>query len=73
MKRAPRDDPNRAGLFGTARLASTGFSLVAAVVVGLLLGIGIAKLAHFPLAIPICLILGFAAGFVSMYRQLRRD
>jgi len=72
VKRGSRDGENRTGLAAQASLASVGFSFVGAVVVGLLLGIGIAKLTRFELAIPIFVLFGFAAGFVAMYRRLTR-
>jgi len=70
VKHGLPDDEHRSGAAAPITLASVGFSLVGSVVVGLLVGIGIAKLTHFELAIPIFVILGFAAGFVAMYRRL---
>lgn len=55
-----------------ANLAGVGFILVGNVVVGLLIGIVLAKYLHWTIAIPIFLMLGFVAGFVAMYRQLTR-
>ena len=54
------------------QLTTAGFSMVVAVLGGLLLGFAGAKYAHWPLAVPLGLVLGFAAGMLSLIRQLGR-
>ncbi len=56
----------------TVQLAGAGFSVVATIFVGLLLGLAAAKYLHWLFAIPVGLILGFVAGIVSLFRQLAR-
>lgn len=69
--RPPKDGATPTAL-GLAELAGVGFMLVGNVVVGLVLGFLAAKYLHWPLALPIFLVLGFASGFVAMYRRLTR-
>ena len=54
-----------------ARLASVGFSLLANVGVGFVLGVLANKYLHWDWAIPLGIVVGFAAGFAMMFRQLR--
>ncbi len=54
-----------------ARLASVGFSLLANVAVGFALGVLANKYLHWDWAIPLGIVVGFAAGFAMMFRQLR--
>jgi putative F0F1-ATPase subunit (Ca2+/Mg2+ transporter) len=53
-----------------AQLAGAGTSVIATLVVGFLLGLGAARLWHWEWAVPIGIILGFAAGIVSLFRRL---
>lgn len=52
-------------------LAGAGMTVVGTVVVGMLLGIAAARLWHWEWAVPVGILAGFAAGFVSMFRQLQ--
>ncbi|HKW44911.1 MAG TPA: AtpZ/AtpI family protein [Candidatus Eremiobacteraceae bacterium] len=53
-----------------ARLAGAGTTVIATLIVGLLLGLAAARLLHWEWAVPVGVLLGFAAGFVSLFRRL---
>jgi F0F1-type ATP synthase assembly protein I len=55
-----------------ARLGGIGFSLIANVIVGGLLGFAAYRYLHWTWALPVGMLLGFVSGFVSMFRQLGR-
>jgi F0F1-type ATP synthase assembly protein I len=55
-----------------ARLGGVGFSLIANVFVGALLGFVAYKYLHWSWAVPAGILVGFVAGFISMFRQLSR-
>jgi F0F1-type ATP synthase assembly protein I len=48
----------------------TPLSLFANVIVGLLLGLAANKYLHWSWAVPAGVLVGFVAGFLSMFRQL---
>jgi hypothetical protein len=52
------------------QLAGAGTSVIATLIVGFLLGLGAARLWHWEWAVPVGIILGFAAGMVSLFRRL---
>jgi hypothetical protein len=52
------------------RLAGVAWTVIGTLVVGLLLGLGAARIWHWEWAVPLGILLGFAAGLVSMFRQL---
>ena len=54
------------------RLASVGFTFVGTVVAGVLIGFAVNRLLHWPFAVPLFVIFGFAAGFVSLFRTLQK-
>ena len=68
----PQKESGSKSTLGPASLAGVGFTLVGNVVVGLVLGLVAAKYLHWTFAVPVFLLLGFASGFASMYRQLTR-
>lgn len=53
-----------------AQLAGAGASVIATLVVGLLLGLVAARYLHWEWAVPVGIILGFAAGIASLFRRL---
>ena len=53
-----------------ANLAGAGTGLIGTIVAGLLLGLGLARYAHWEWAVPVGIIAGFVAGIVSMYRRI---
>ena len=53
-----------------AQLAGAGTSVIVCVVAGLLLGLAAAHYLGWDFAVPAGVILGFAAGIVSMFRRL---
>ena len=53
-----------------AQLAGAGTAVIATLVVGLLLGLGAARYLHWEWAVPVGVILGFAAGIASLFRRL---
>jgi len=53
-----------------AQLAGAGTTVIATLVVGLLLGLAAARFLHWEWAVPVGVILGFAAGIASMFRRL---
>jgi len=55
-----------------AKLGGIGFSLIANVIVGGLLGFAAYKYLHWTWAVPAGILLGFVSGFLSMFRQLRQ-
>jgi F0F1-type ATP synthase assembly protein I len=55
-----------------SRLATAGFSLFGNVIVGLVLGLLANRFLHWDWAVPVGILLGFIAGFISMIRQLSR-
>jgi len=55
----------------TSRLATAGFSLFGNIIVGLVLGLLANRYLHWGWAVPAGILLGFIAGFISMFRQLR--
>jgi len=52
------------------QLAGAGTTVIGTLVVGLLLGLLAARVWHWEWAVPIGILVGFAAGLVSMFRQL---
>ena len=52
-------------------LAGAGMTVIGTLVVGLLLGLLAAKFLHWEWAVPIGIVLGFVAGMISMFRQIR--
>jgi F0F1-type ATP synthase assembly protein I len=54
------------------RLATAGFSLFGNVIVGLVLGLLANHYLNWSWAVPAGILLGFVAGFVSMFRQISR-
>lgn len=55
-----------------AKLGGVGFSLIANVLVGGLLGFAAYRYLHWSWAVPAGILVGFVAGFISMFRQLSR-
>lgn len=55
-----------------SRLGGVGFSLIANVFVGGLLGFLAYRYLHWSWAVPAGILVGFIAGFISMFRQLSR-
>jgi len=53
-----------------AQLGSAGMSMIGTLIVGFLLGWLASRTLHLDWAIPVGILLGFAAGFVSTFRQL---
>jgi hypothetical protein len=53
-----------------AVLAGAGTSVIVTLVAGLLLGLGAARYLHWEWAVPVGVIVGFAAGIASMFRRL---
>jgi hypothetical protein len=53
-----------------AQLAGAGTGVIASLVVGLLLGLAAARYLHWDWAVPVGVVLGFAAGIISMFRRL---
>ena len=53
-----------------AQLAGAGTSMIGAIVMGMLLGYALARYAHWSWALPAGVLLGFVAGFVSLYRRI---
>jgi len=53
-----------------ARLGAIGFSLIANVIVGGLLGYVAYHFLNWGWAVPVGILLGFVSGFFSMFRQL---
>lgn len=53
-----------------AQLAGASTTVIAAVVVGMLLGFAATRYLHWDWAIPVGIVLGFVGGIVSMYRRL---
>src|SRR4029077_9039606 len=53
-----------------AQLAGAGTTVIGTLVVGLLLGLSAARELHWEWAVPVGIILGFAAGIASMFRRL---
>lgn len=53
-----------------AQLAGAGTSVIVTLVAGLLLGLAAARFLHWEWAVPVGIIVGFAAGIASMFRRL---
>ncbi len=53
-----------------AQLGGAGMTVIGTLIVGLGLGLLAAKFLHWDWAVPIGILLGFAAGIYSMFRQL---
>ena len=53
-------------------LAGAGTGLIGTLAVGLLLGYAAARYLHWSWALPIGIVLGFAAGMVALYRRISR-
>ena len=53
-----------------AQLAGAGTSVIVTLVAGLLLGLAAARYLHWEWAVPVGIIVGFAAGIASMFRRL---
>jgi F0F1-type ATP synthase assembly protein I len=53
-----------------AQLAGAGTTVIGTLVVGLLLGLAAARVLHWEWAVPVGIIVGFAAGIASMFRRL---
>jgi F0F1-type ATP synthase assembly protein I len=53
-----------------AQLSAAGLSIISTLVIGFTLGWLASKYLHWDWAIPVGILLGFAAGMVSMFRQL---
>jgi hypothetical protein len=53
-----------------AELAGAGTSVIVTLVAGLLLGLAAARYLHWEWAVPVGVIVGFAAGIASMFRRL---
>ena len=53
-----------------ASLGGIGFSLIANVIVGGLLGFAAYKFLNWGWAVPVGILVGFVSGFFSMFRQL---
>jgi len=51
-------------------LGAIGFSLIANVIAGGLLGFAAYKYLHWGWAVPVGILVGFVSGFFSMFRQL---
>jgi hypothetical protein len=56
-----------------ALLAGSGMRVAGATIAGLLIGIALAKYAHWTWAAPAGIVLGFAGGFFAAYRDLARQ
>lgn len=54
------------------KLASIGFSLIANVIAGLFFGYVAYRYLHWSWAVPAGVVVGFVAGFASMFRQLKQ-
>ncbi|MDQ6781788.1 MAG: AtpZ/AtpI family protein [Candidatus Eremiobacteraeota bacterium] len=54
-----------------AQLGGVGVSVVATLLVAVTLGLLAARYLHWNWAVPASVLLGFAAGIYSIYRQLR--
>ncbi len=54
-----------------SRLAGAGMGVMATIVVGLVLGLLAARYLHWQWAVPFGIVLGFIAGLVSLFRQLK--
>jgi len=52
-------------------LGGAGMSVIGTLIVGFLLGWLASRTLHWDWAIPVGIVLGFIAGIVSMFRQLR--
>jgi hypothetical protein len=55
-----------------ASLGGIGFSLIANVIAGGLLGFAAYKFLNWGWALPVGILMGFVLGFFSMFRQLSR-
>ena len=53
-----------------AQLAGAGTSVIVTLVAGLLIGLAAARYLHWEWAVPVGIIVGFAAGVASMFRRL---
>ncbi len=53
-----------------ASLGAIGFSLIANVIAGGLLGFAAYKFLNWGWAVPVGILVGFVSGFLSMFRQL---
>ena len=53
-----------------AKLAGAGTSVIVTLVAGLLLGLAAARYLHWEWAVPVGIIVGFAAGIAAMFRRL---
>lgn len=53
-----------------AQLGGAGMSVIGTLVVGFALGWLASRFLHWDWAVPVGILLGFAAGIVSMFRQL---
>jgi len=53
-----------------AQLAGAGTSVIVTLVAGLLLGLAAARFLHWEWAVPVGIIVGFAAGIASMFKRL---
>ena len=53
-----------------AQLAGAGTSVIVTLVAGMLLGLAAAHYLHWEWAVPVGVIVGFAAGIASMFRRL---
>ena len=53
-----------------AELAGAGTSVIVTLVAGLLLGLAAARFLHWEWAVPVGIIVGFAAGIASMFKRL---
>jgi F0F1-type ATP synthase assembly protein I len=62
--------PNPSGL---VQLSTAGMTVISTVVAGFALGWLASRFLHWDWAIPIGILLGFAAGMLSMFRQLSGD
>lgn len=54
-----------------AQLGGVGISVAATLLVAVALGLLAARYLHWNWAVPVSVLLGFATGMYSMYRQLR--
>lgn len=55
-----------------AGLGSIGFTLIANVIAGGLLGFAAYKFLNWGWALPVGILVGFVSGFFAMFRQLRQ-